>query len=1104
MMKKLLYLMFFAMLLSFQGMSQCGQVSLIGEFNGWNGDLMMTRDMENPDQFTAMLTLKASDDTDTNGVVEMKFRENQDWAVNWGDSVFPSGTAIQNGTNIPVPVGSYVVTFNCSTGAYNFEATCGEIGLIGEFNGWSEDYWMTRDESDPDMWTAYITFSADDDTDTSGFVEAKFRENSDWSVNWGGDVFPADTGYQNGPNIQIPLGNYFVTFNCATGMYDFQSTCGEIGLIGEFNGWSEDYWMTRDADDPDLWTVILTLNADMDASDPADGFIELKFRQNSDWSTNWGGDVFPADTGYQDGPNIMVPLDASGITTDYVVTFNCATGMYNFVSTTGQISMIGAFNGWNGDVNMTRDANDPSSWTLTRSWFEDSEVKFRENADWSVNWGSSAFPSGTGELGSSTNIPLTAGVYDVTFNTSTLAYNFTTNSDACGEIGMVGDFNNWGVSDNTDDPPTDVNLIRDPMYPSQFSLTYNFTSSTDLLFREDADALFENVWGGTFPSGQGVQGTDQYIAVPGGKYKITFNCKSKDFSFTRLGSSVFAPKVFAMSVDGQLNESDWDISQPVSQVVDGTAGTDLNDVMFGLTYNAEYLYVGVKVTDATINSGDVVEIFVDGNKNGGDYDASDVYLKVTSDGTATIVNGPAAIETGVSAGSGAYYVEAGIKWADLGVTPEEGGQIGFDIMVGDDDDGSGVAYTMAWNGGLQDYDGTSGFGDASLGGLSCGNISLFNSTINDVMLRNPTDLPTTYVATYDVLEDFNVVFRKDRQSTVAWGGTGFPSGTATVGGSEIAVPTGRYRITFDCLTGDYSFVDEPAGDSTAYATYTADTATIDGDLSEYSLDYGMDAGVVAGTGPDNNTVTWGTLWDGDYLYIGVKVIDAVVEGSGNPWDNDAIEMYIDGNHDQDGTYDGDFDTQLIMDFADQSTLWIKADGVQLTDYSSNWTATADGYNIELKLGWGDFSFLPGKGRTIGWSIGNNDSDNGIGRDYQTMWYGTGSNWSNTDDLGDLELSGGPYYTVGVKEVNNSTLSNNFRLYPNPSNGEVFLKSLSNNINGNVNISISDITGRTVMNQTVNVQAGSLVQLNTNNLSSGIYIINVISNGKRDTQKLVIE
>ncbi len=43
-----------------------------------------------------------------------------DWSVNWGDSAFPYGTGLNNGSNIAVTAGSYRIMFNDITGQYYF------------------------------------------------------------------------------------------------------------------------------------------------------------------------------------------------------------------------------------------------------------------------------------------------------------------------------------------------------------------------------------------------------------------------------------------------------------------------------------------------------------------------------------------------------------------------------------------------------------------------------------------------------------------------------------------------------------------------------------------------------------------------------------------------------------------------------------------------------------------------------------------------------------------------------------------------------------------------------------------------------------------------
>lgn len=112
--------------------SRCtGNVTVAGEFNEWglNGDpdLVLTQDQLNHAIWTGILELNPnSDQFGDPAVIEVKFRINSDWAVNWGATGFPSGIGVQDGPNIPVPINlnvpneKYGITFNCETGEYTF------------------------------------------------------------------------------------------------------------------------------------------------------------------------------------------------------------------------------------------------------------------------------------------------------------------------------------------------------------------------------------------------------------------------------------------------------------------------------------------------------------------------------------------------------------------------------------------------------------------------------------------------------------------------------------------------------------------------------------------------------------------------------------------------------------------------------------------------------------------------------------------------------------------------------------------------------------------------------------------------------------------------
>lgn len=89
-------------------------IGIIGDATpgGWGEDTDMTQDGTNP--FIWTITIELTDG-------EAKFRQDNDWPVNWGATDFPSGSGTQDGPNIPVSAGEYEVTLNTCTGAYSFE-----------------------------------------------------------------------------------------------------------------------------------------------------------------------------------------------------------------------------------------------------------------------------------------------------------------------------------------------------------------------------------------------------------------------------------------------------------------------------------------------------------------------------------------------------------------------------------------------------------------------------------------------------------------------------------------------------------------------------------------------------------------------------------------------------------------------------------------------------------------------------------------------------------------------------------------------------------------------------------------------------------------------
>jgi hypothetical protein len=108
------------------------------------------------------------------------------------------------------------------------------------------------------------------------------------------------------------------------------------------------------------------------------------------------------------------------------VTLLVAIFELTFFQLNSQISVIGIAtpaSEWNTDFNMIQDPQNNDQWTITLQLFAD-EIKFRQDGNWTVNWGGS-FPGGTA-IPQGPNIAVTQpGNYLITFNTSSLEFNFT-------------------------------------------------------------------------------------------------------------------------------------------------------------------------------------------------------------------------------------------------------------------------------------------------------------------------------------------------------------------------------------------------------------------------------------------------------------------------------------------------------------------------------------------------------------------------------------------------------------------------------------------------------------------------------------------------------
>lgn len=176
-------------------------------------------------------------------------------------------------------------------------------------------------------------------------------------------------------------------------------------------------------------------------------------------------------------------------------------------------------------------------------------------------------------------------------------------------------------------------------------------------------------------------------------------------------------------------------------------------------------------------------------------------------------------------------------------------------------------------------------------------------------------------------------------------------------------------------------------------------SSIDGLLTETAWDISTPVNhTIEGSG--NNKTTFGVVWDEFYLYIGINVVDANLhDDSYMTWQDDSVEVFIDGDYNRGTSYD-EHDIQYWIEYG-SNTLTVTY-GMPL--HAKHGLSTVDGgYTVELAVPWDDISVTPETGMKVGLDIGVNDDDNGDDRDAHHMWNGTDKNWTNTSAFGTIIL-----------------------------------------------------------------------------------------------------
>jgi gliding motility-associated-like protein len=152
---------------------------------------------------------------------------------------------------------------------------------------------------------------------------------------------------------------------------------------------------------------------------------------------------------------------------------------------------------------------------------------------------------------------------------------------------------------------------------------------------------------------------------------------------------------------------------------------------------------------------------------------------------------------------------------------------------------------------------------------------------------------------------------------------------------------------------------------------------------------------------------WRALYDNTNLYILVEVKDLTKKkDSPNWWDDDAVEIYIDGDHNGGTSYDiNDFQFGFRWNDGTIRTGNGRV-GMDTTGIMFRQTNLPGGYNMEIMIPWTTIGVPPVTNSLIGFDVAVDDDDNGGLREAQVSTYDTnnpGIAWTNPSVFGSLTL-----------------------------------------------------------------------------------------------------
>ncbi|MDD5393027.1 MAG: sugar-binding protein [Thiothrix sp.] len=140
-------------------------------------------------------------------------------------------------------------------------------------------------------------------------------------------------------------------------------------------------------------------------------------------------------------------------------------------------------------------------------------------------------------------------------------------------------------------------------------------------------------------------------------------------------------------------------------------------------------------------------------------------------------------------------------------------------------------------------------------------------------------------------------------------------------------------------------------------------------------------------GPKDLAAHWQASWDQRNLYLRVGVEDDSSNTDSNvPWEDDAIEIYLDADGSHNSQYDGRNDFHFIFDGGSNKVAMGKnSPQTNSIPMNHNITRANGGYILEITLPWDALRIQPRPGMRMGLDVHVDDDDNGGARDGKLTW-----------------------------------------------------------------------------------------------------------------------